>query len=74
MKKVLILAAHPDDEVLGCAGFIAKYQSLGYQFNVFILGEGSTCRFPTSDPSVAGARDAILARRLPQGCSGTVEN
>ena len=25
MQRVLILAAHPDDEILGCGGFISKY-------------------------------------------------
>jgi LmbE family N-acetylglucosaminyl deacetylase len=45
MKKVLIIAAHPDDEVLGCGGLISKYQPLGVNFKIVFIGEGSTCRF-----------------------------
>lgn len=45
MKRVLIIAAHPDDEVLGCGGFISKYQPQGIEFKVIFIGEGSTCRY-----------------------------
>jgi len=45
MRKILILAAHPDDEVLGCGGLISKYSELGDTFRVVFLGEGSSCRF-----------------------------
>lgn len=45
MKKVLIISAHPDDEVLGCGGFISKYTSAGVEFKVVFIGEGSTCRY-----------------------------
>ena len=67
MKKVLILAAHPDDEVLGCGGFIAKYNPQGYEFHVFILGEGSTCRFSSADTEADGVRKAIFARQRAAG-------
>src|SRR3569832_890917 len=55
MNRVLIIAAHPDDEVLGCGGLIAKYQTRGVNFRIVFIGEGSTCRFqdPTCDESVA---------------------
>ncbi|MDA8958839.1 PIG-L family deacetylase [Akkermansiaceae bacterium] len=44
MKKVLILAAHPDDDVLGCGGLMAKYSEV-VEFRVVFIGEGSSCRF-----------------------------
>ena len=36
-KKVLILAPHADDEILGCGGFISKYSKQNYQINVLVL-------------------------------------
>jgi LmbE family N-acetylglucosaminyl deacetylase len=45
MKRVLIIAAHPDDEILGCGGLISKYQALGVIFKILFIGEGSSCRF-----------------------------
>jgi len=45
MNKVLIIAAHPDDEVLGCAGLIAKFTSAGSLTRVCFLGEGITARY-----------------------------
>lgn len=53
MKKSLIIAAHPDDEILGCGGFISKYQSKGVIFKVLFIGEGSTCRFTNTSDDVA---------------------
>ncbi len=44
MKKVLVIAAHPDDEVLGCGGTIAKHIDTGYEVNILILSEGITSR------------------------------
>jgi LmbE family N-acetylglucosaminyl deacetylase len=45
MKRVLVIAAHPDDEVLGCGATISKYSRLGVQFMVLFIAEGSSCRF-----------------------------
>lgn len=43
-KVILIVAAHPDDEVLGCGGAIAKHTQIGDNVNVVILAEGITSR------------------------------
>lgn len=45
MSKVLVIAAHPDDEILGCGGTIAKYIKDGCDVYVCIVGEGSSGRF-----------------------------
>ena len=38
--KVLFFVAHPDDEVLGCGGTIALYNSKGYDTKVIIFTNG----------------------------------
>jgi N-acetylglucosamine malate deacetylase 1 len=43
-KKVLVVAAHPDDEVLGCGGSIAKHIKQKDSVHVAILAEGITSR------------------------------
>lgn len=40
-KNVLVLAPHPDDEVLGCGGTICKLTSAGYDVFVAILTNAS---------------------------------
>lgn len=43
-NKILIIAAHPDDEVLGCGGTIARLSNEGAEIYTLILGEGKTSR------------------------------
>ena len=44
VKKILIVASHPDDEVLGCFGTVARLIKEGYEAYTLILGEGKTSR------------------------------
>lgn len=43
-KNVLVVAAHPDDEILGCGGTIAHLIGEGHRVTTLILGEGVTGR------------------------------
>ena len=40
-KNILIIAPHPDDEVLGCGGIMAKYASSGNKVYVLIRTRGT---------------------------------
>jgi LmbE family N-acetylglucosaminyl deacetylase len=42
--KILIIGAHPDDEILGCGGTIARLVNEGNEAYTLILGEGITSR------------------------------
>ena len=44
MNKILIISAHPDDEVLGCGGTVARLNKEGHTIYTLILGEGITSR------------------------------
>ncbi len=44
MKKVLVVASHPDDEVLGCGGTIARHAKEGDEVSVAFMSDGETSR------------------------------
>lgn len=44
-ENVLVIAAHPDDEVLGCGGTITQLSQQGHHVYIAILGEGVTSRY-----------------------------
>ena len=61
MKKILVIAAHPDDEVLGCGGTMARLSKEGYIINILIVAEGITSR--DKDRNVKAKTKDILKLR-----------
>ncbi len=43
-KTILVVAAHPDDEVLGCGGTIIRHVEAGDNVEILIVAEGATSR------------------------------
>lgn len=43
-KKILVVGAHPDDEVLGCGGTIARFCSEGHSVHSLFLTDGVGAR------------------------------
>lgn len=61
-NSVLVVAAHPDDEVLGCGGTIARHADAGDQVQVLIVAEGATSRQEHRDRVQAGEELSALAQ------------
>jgi len=65
MTQILIVAAHPDDEILGIGGTATRHVSNGDRVHTLILAEGATSRFfkkkKDADAEVNALRKAARA-------------
>ena len=44
MKRILVFAAHPDDEFLGCGATLLKFKKKGFKIKSFFFGDGESSR------------------------------
>ena len=58
-NRILIISAHPDDDILGCGGAMSRYKDKA-DIKVVFIAEGSTCRF--NDGNSDEAKTAIKVR------------
>ncbi len=63
MQKVLIIAPHPDDEILGCGGTIRQWVNQGAQVTVAIVTKG-TPLYPAAQVRTVRAEARQAAKRL----------
>ena len=68
--KLLVVAPHPDDEVLGCGGTIRKFTNRGYEAYVFVVTKGDPILF--EEKRVENVRKEALRAHELIGVSETV--
>ena len=79
-RKILVVAAHPDDEVLGCGGTIAKHSANGDEVHILLIAEGITGRDVVRDARKRRGELSLLrksahqAKEILGASSLTIEN
>ncbi len=57
-KQILVVAAHPDDEVLGCAGTVARHVNDGDKVHIVFMSDGVTSRSVADSNEVEARKQA----------------
>ena len=64
MSTITVIAAHPDDEVLGCGGTMARHAAAGDEVHAVFLADGVTSRVSSEADMQARMRAANNAARV----------
>ena len=68
-KRILVIAAHPDDEVLGLGGTIALHNMRNDEVHVLILTEGCSTQYKNDEAIIAQKREEAIAANKTLGTS-----
>jgi N-acetylglucosamine malate deacetylase 1 len=63
---ILVVVAHPDDEMLGCGASIAKWTKAGKVVHILIMAEGATSRDVARDVDAKNEELSLLVRSAQQ--------
>ncbi len=67
-RKVIVFAAHPDDEILGCGGTIIKHVAEGDSVSIVFICDGESSRVDGKKKIVSRNNTAISVSKL-LGCN-----
>lgn len=63
-KKILVVSAHPDDEVLGMGGTLCMHRDKGDEISIIVLSNGEDSRPDQSDPEKRNSQTKAVAKKL----------
>jgi LmbE family N-acetylglucosaminyl deacetylase len=66
---ILVVAAHPDDEVLGCGGTLARMAGEGRQVHILLLADGETSRASAAHSTPVTNRIATRKQAAHKACA-----
>lgn len=69
IERALVIAPHPDDEVLGCGGTMARLAAMGREVHVAVMTRGMAPRF--SEEGVAAVKAEAHAAHALLGIKAT---
>lgn len=61
--KTLVIAAHPDDEVLGCGAYMSRLAAEDNEVLTVFVSDGESSRFPSGDLETEHVQELILRRK-----------
>ncbi|MCB1878789.1 MAG: PIG-L family deacetylase [Gammaproteobacteria bacterium] len=64
IRSLLVVAAHPDDEILGCGGTVSRLSNDGVICNCVILSKGIASRYNKEDDIPEGKLEELSAHTL----------
>lgn len=67
MNRILVVAAHPDDEILGCGGTVRRLVNEGCEAYSLILSDGVTSRYSEITSDVSEAIESRYKESLAAG-------
>ena len=73
-RKILVVAAHADDETLGCGGTIARHVSEGDTVHVMIMTNGVGARGDGDEKAIKERQEAFHKAMSILGVQKTYEN
>ena len=72
MTRVLVFAAHPDDEVLGMGGTIAVHTDRGDEVRIVVVTDGSSTQYPDDAETRARKEQEAIAAAAELGVTDYV--